>query len=53
MTHPTKRAVELMLRHLGLTDFLEVPLRSADLPPAYLRDKRASWLIRLPGARGS
>ncbi len=53
VTHPTKRAVELMLRHVGLTDFLEVPLRSADLPPTYLRDKRASWLIRVPGARGS
>lgn len=46
---PSKRSVELMLRHVGLTDYLEIPMRTADMPPDYLRGERASWLIRSPG----
>jgi SAM-dependent methyltransferase len=42
---PSKRAVELMLRHLGLTEVFEIPVRSDDLPSVYLRGQRASWLI--------
>ncbi len=44
---PSKRSVELMLRHVGLGDFSEIPLRSADMPPDYLTGRRASWLIRI------
>jgi SAM-dependent methyltransferase len=43
---PSKRAVELMLRHLGLTGVFEIPMRSDDLPLVYRRGQRASWLIR-------
>jgi SAM-dependent methyltransferase len=44
---PSKRAVELMLRHLGLTEVVEIPVRSDDLPSVYRRGQRASWLIRV------
>ena len=44
---PSKRSVELMLRHVGLGNFSEIPLRSADMPPDYLTGRRASWLIRI------
>jgi len=48
--YPSKRAVEMMLRQVGLTDYREIPLRSADMPAPYLCDERASWLIRVPPA---
>ena len=44
---PSKRSVELMLRHLGCADWLELPIRSRDMPADYLRGGRASWLIRV------
>lgn len=42
---PTKRSVELMLRHLRVGRAMEVPIRGRELPPAYLSGGRASWLI--------
>lgn len=44
---PTKPAVEMMLRHLRFRRWLEVPVRSADLPLDYRTGKRASWLIEV------
>ena len=42
---PTKSAIELMLRHLKINTWFEVPVRSRDLPIDYLTGRRASWLI--------
>jgi SAM-dependent methyltransferase len=42
---PTKSAIELMLRHLKLNTWFEIPVRSRDLPIDYLTGRRASWLI--------
>lgn len=49
--YPSKVAVEMMLKHLGLPDFRRIPLRSTDMPAAYLRGERTSWLVRVPAAR--
>ncbi|TMA66396.1 MAG: methyltransferase domain-containing protein [Deltaproteobacteria bacterium] len=46
---PSKPGIELMLKHVGLRDCLEIPLRTTDMPLDYLTGDRASWLIRLPG----
>lgn len=49
---PSRRSVELMLKHLGLTDCVEIPLRGADMPEVYLTSDRVSWLIRMPAGSG-
>jgi len=41
---PSKRAIGLMLRDLGMQGF-ELPNRTTDLPPDYRNGRRASWLI--------
>jgi 2-polyprenyl-3-methyl-5-hydroxy-6-metoxy-1,4-benzoquinol methylase len=46
VSHPSKSAVELMLRHVGVKSFYEVPVRSSELPRDYLTNRRTSWLIR-------
>lgn len=44
---PSKSGIELMLRHLGVAEWLEIPIRTADMPRDYLDRERASWLIRV------
>ena len=44
---PTKRGVELMLRHLRVRSAVEIPVRTRDLPLDYLTGRRASWLIEV------
>jgi len=44
---PTKAAIELMLRHLKFRSWIEIPLRSSELPIDYLTRRRASWLIEV------
>jgi 2-polyprenyl-3-methyl-5-hydroxy-6-metoxy-1,4-benzoquinol methylase len=44
---PSRRAVDLMLRHIGATSAFEIPRRNDDLPPDYLNGRRASWLFRV------
>jgi SAM-dependent methyltransferase len=44
---PTKPAVELMLRHLRVKKWWEIPVRSQDMPVDYLTGRRASWLIEV------
>ncbi len=44
---PAKPAVELMLRHLRFASWLEIPVRTGDLPADYLTGRRASWLIEV------
>jgi SAM-dependent methyltransferase len=46
---PSRRSIPLLLRHVGLHDWTEIPLCTPDMPPDYLTDRRASWLIRVPG----
>lgn len=47
VAHPSKSAVDLMLRHTRVAEWFEIPLRSKDMPPDYLNHTRASWLIRV------
>ena len=44
---PTKPGVELMLRHLKVNEWFEIPVRTRDMPVDYLRGRRASWLIKV------
>jgi len=44
---PTKPSVELMLRHLKVKGWREIPVRSQDMPLDYLTGRRASWLIEV------
>jgi hypothetical protein len=44
---PTKPSVELMLRHLKVKGWLEIPVRTRDMPFHYLKGMRASWLIEV------
>ena len=43
----TKPSVELMLRHLKVKRWCEIPVRSEDMPLDYLTRRRASWLIEV------
>ncbi len=42
---PTKPGVELMLRHLKVSGWFEIPVRNREIPIEYLTGRRASWLI--------
>ena len=44
---PTKSSVELILRHLKVKKWCEIPVRSQDMPLDYLTGRRASWLIEV------
>jgi SAM-dependent methyltransferase len=41
----SKPALDLMLRDLKFREWIEIPLRSSDMPRTYLIGRRASWLI--------
>jgi tRNA (mo5U34)-methyltransferase len=43
---PTPSAIELMFRHLGVSDFRLLPLRTA-MPPDYESGARTSWVVRV------
>lgn len=45
--NPSKGAINLMLRHIGVADWFEIPIRTPDMPDVYLDHKRASWLIKV------
>lgn len=42
---PSRSAVDLMLQHLEVSSWYEIPLRSADVPLDYSARRRATWLI--------
>ncbi len=44
---PSKSSVALMLRFLDIEDWIEIPMRTKDMPRNYLENGRASWLIKL------
>jgi 2-polyprenyl-3-methyl-5-hydroxy-6-metoxy-1,4-benzoquinol methylase len=50
VAYPTAKAVWLMLRHLGAASITQIPVRSEDVPRAYLERRRASWLVTPPAA---
>ena len=45
VAYPSKRAVEMMLMHCRVAEWLEIPVRSREVPPDYLKHRHASWLI--------
>jgi len=47
VAHPSKSSIDLMLRHIGVAKWFEIPLRSSDIPADYLDNLRASWLIKV------
>lgn len=46
VAYPSRTAIDLMLRHLGMREWFEIPIRTESMPPDYLRGGRASWMIR-------
>jgi hypothetical protein len=47
VTFPSKRAVNLMLKHLAIADWFEIPIRNGALPRDYREQRRAAWLIKV------
>ena len=47
VVYPSKSSIDLMLRHIGVAKWFEIPLRSTDMPADYLDNLRASWLIKV------
>jgi SAM-dependent methyltransferase len=47
VVRPSRQSIELLLDHLGLRSRVQIPLRSRDVPPDYLRGRRASWIVKL------
>jgi tRNA (mo5U34)-methyltransferase len=45
VAYPTRKAVGLMLHHLGAASVTEIPVRSPRVPGVYLEGRRGSWLI--------
>jgi tRNA (mo5U34)-methyltransferase len=44
---PSKSSINLMVRHIGVAKWFEIPLRTTDMPRDYLDQRRASWLIKV------
>ena len=47
VAHPTRASIELMLRHMGVRAWAELPVRTSEIPSPYLTGERASWLIHV------
>ena len=45
VAYPSKSSIDLMLRHIGVTRWFEIPIRTTEMPLDYLDGSRASWLI--------
>jgi 2-polyprenyl-3-methyl-5-hydroxy-6-metoxy-1,4-benzoquinol methylase len=44
---PSKSGINLMLRHSGVAEWFEIPIRTGAIPRDYLEQRRASWLIKV------
>lgn len=44
---PSKSSVDLMLRHIGVSDWFEIPVGDNPMPRPYREHRRASWLIKV------
>ncbi len=42
---PSRSAIDYMLKHVGVSSWYEIPMRSDDLPLDYLRRDRTTWMI--------
>ncbi|OYV68260.1 MAG: hypothetical protein B7Z67_13935 [Acidiphilium sp. 21-60-14] len=47
--HPSPSALELMLRHIGVSRTFRVPIATSDMPQDYLAGDRATWVALLHG----
>ena len=47
VAHPSKKSIDFMLSHIGAFEWFEIPIRTSDMPPVYLDQGRASWLIEV------
>ena len=45
VAYPSKTCIELLLRHLDVREWFEIPVRSDSMPRDYRERRRASWLI--------
>lgn len=45
--YPSKSAMDLMLRHIDVAEWFEIPICTTDMPVDYLKHNRASWLIKV------
>ena len=44
---PSKSGIDLILKHIGMKEWFEIPMRTKDMPAVYLKDRRASWLVKV------
>jgi 2-polyprenyl-3-methyl-5-hydroxy-6-metoxy-1,4-benzoquinol methylase len=47
ISYPTKRSIDFLLRHLGVAEWFEIPVRNKDIPRSYCENRRATWLIQV------
>lgn len=47
VANPSKSSIDLMLKHIGVAEWFEIPIRTTDMPRDYLDHRRASWLIKV------
>jgi hypothetical protein len=47
VARPSKSSVELMLRHIGVTGWSEIPPGDSPMSLSYREHRRASWLIKV------
>lgn len=45
IAYPSRSSIEMMLKHIGVSEYCQIPIRTVDMPSDYLEHKRASWLI--------
>ncbi len=45
VAYPSRCGIDLMMRHLDVAGWFEIPIRTGDMPRDYLEHKRSSWLI--------
>lgn len=44
---PSKNSINLMLRHINVAEWFEIPIRTVAIPRDYLEQRRTSWLIKV------
>lgn len=47
ISFPSPSAMDLMFKHLQVSDWFEIPLHTGDMPRDYQRHGRASWLVKI------
>jgi SAM-dependent methyltransferase len=47
IAYPSKSGLDIMLKHIGAAEWREIPIRTTDMPADYLKQRRASWLIKV------